>query len=221
MIRLGCFDMAGTTVCDEGVVISAFDAAIEAAGLDAEDREDARRIAAETMGRSEIEVFRQIFSERPAMVGPANRAFEEAFRASIRRGKLHPIDGVEDFLVDLKRRSVKLCLVTGFSPGIRDAIIKALGWQRLIDLAVSPVDAGRGRPFPDMILYSVIKLEVEDVRYVAVAGDNPDDLLAGYRAGAGIVAGVLTGNSDSARLAAGPHTHIVSDLTALAPLMIH
>ena len=44
---------------------------------------------------------------------------------------------------------VRVCLATGFSPATRDAIIAELGWGELIDLALSPADAGdaagRGR----------------------------------------------------------------------------
>jgi phosphoglycolate phosphatase-like HAD superfamily hydrolase len=36
-----------------------------------------------------------------------------------------------------------------------------------------------------------------------------DDLVAGTRAGASVVAGVLTGADDAARLCSAPHTHVL------------
>ena len=44
-----------------------------------------------------------------------------------------------------------------------------------------------------MILTAILRLEIDDVREVVVAGDTTADLVAGSRAGASIVAGVLTG----------------------------
>jgi beta-phosphoglucomutase-like phosphatase (HAD superfamily) len=46
----------------------------------------------------------------------------------------------------------------GFSPATRDAIIAALGWAPLVDLVLSPADAGRGRPWPDMPLTALLRL---------------------------------------------------------------
>jgi len=50
------------------------------------------------------------------------------------------------------------------------------------------------------------------VRRVAVAGDTASDLLAGTRAGASVVAGVLTGAHDRDALAAAPHTHLLESI---------
>jgi len=110
-------------------------------------------------------------------------------------------------------------LTTGFSAGTRDAIIERLGWGALVDLAISPADAGRGRPWPDMILTAVIRLGIGSVAAVAVAGDTTSDLLAGQRAGASIVAGVLTGAHTREQLETAPHTHILDDVTGLVDLV--
>ena len=58
-------------------------------------------------------------------------------------------------------------------------------------------------------------LGVDDVRSLAVAGDTANDLLAGWRAGAGVVAGVLTGAHGRAELEAAPHTHILDGIADL------
>ena len=69
-------------------------------------------------------------------------------------------------------------------------------------------------------LAAILALEVDDVRQVAVAGDTANDLLAGTRAGASIVAGVLTGAHDRATLAAAPHTHVLDSVVDLPPLCV-
>ena len=95
---------------------------------------------------------------------------------------------------------IRVCLVTGFSPTTRDAIISELGWGDLIDLALSPADAGRGRPWPDLPLTALLLLHGGAVSELAVAGDTASDVESGLRAGAGVVAGVLTGASSRADL---------------------
>src|SRR5213076_3337207 len=70
----------------------------------------------------------------------------------------------------------------------------------LIDLALSPADAGRGRPWPDMPLTALLRLRGGGVSELAVAGDTASDIESGRRAGAAIVAGVLTGASTRADL---------------------
>jgi phosphoglycolate phosphatase-like HAD superfamily hydrolase len=61
----------------------------------------------------------------------------------------------------------------------------------------------------------VLRLGIEDVRAVAVAGDTANDLTAGYRAGAGVIAGVLSGAHTRAELEAAPHTHILETIAEL------
>jgi phosphoglycolate phosphatase len=65
----------------------------------------------------------------------------------------------------------------------------------------------------------VLKLRVEDVRHVAVAGDTTNDLHCGTRAGAGIVAGVLSGGHSRAALESAPHTHIVETVGEFAQVV--
>ena len=120
----------------------------------------------------------------------------------------------------LRAGGVRICLTTGFSPATRDRIIGALGWDGLVDLALSPADAGRGRPWPDMILTAVLRLRIDDVAEVAVAGDTTSDLIAGMRSGASIVAGVLTGAHSAEELAEAPHTHLLGSVRELPELLL-
>ena len=191
-ITVACLDMAGTTVADDGIVMSAFTAALSGSGLAGAEHERALRIAVETMGQSKIAVFRQIFgSEETAR--RANADFEGNYAAQVEAGRIAALPGAESTIKQLRSGGVKVCLTTGFSPATRDAIIAALGWADMIDLALSPADAGRGRPAPDMPLTALLRLHAEAVSELAVAGDTPSDVESGLRAGAGVVAGVLTG----------------------------
>jgi phosphonatase-like hydrolase len=198
-----CLDMAGTTVADDDSVMNAFTTAIASRNLPVAEFTAGMKYAQLTMGQSKIEVFRHILGAEEAAQS-ANAVFEETYGASVAAGELSPIPGAVELFAACRDAGVKVCLSTGFSPVTRDSIVAALGWGSLVDLFLSPADAGRGRPWPDMPLTSLLRLGGGSVAELAVVGDTPSDVEAGLRAGAGLVAGVLTGTSTAAELAAVP-----------------
>ena len=216
-IRLVALDMAGTTVADDGAVMGAFHQALEAVG-GAPERPDVDTYIRQTMGQAKFAVFAELLGRDLDRAERANAAFEAAFDRAVDRGEVVPIPGAEDALASLRRAGISVCLTTGFSPTTRDRILDALGWAGTVDLALSPADAGRGRPWPDMILTAVLRLQIDDVAEVAVVGDTASDLVAGTRSGASLVVGVLSGAHTRAELSTAPHTHLldsVADLPAL------
>ena len=220
-IRLAALDMAGTTVADEGAVEEAFQAALDAVGLTAGNlMDDPGAYIRRTMGQSKITVFTELLGGDRHRAEAANTAFEAAFDQAVDRGEVAALPGSEDVFAALRAGGVRICLTTGFSPATRDRIIGALGWDGLVDLALSPADAGRGRPWPDMILAAVLRLRIDDVAEVAVAGDTTSDLIAGTRSGASIVAGVLTGAHSAEELAEAPHTHLLGSVRELPELLL-
>jgi phosphoglycolate phosphatase len=219
--QLACLDMAGTTVSDDGVVGEAFARALGEVGIDplSARYHDAIDYVAQTMGQSKLVVFNALFPQEASTARTANQAFEAAYQALLLDDRVAPLPGAEEAIESLRERGVKVCLTTGFSPATRDALIDAVGWRGRIDLALSPADAGRGRPYPDMILTAVIRLGIDDVAAVAVAGDTASDLLAGHRSGASVVAGVLTGAHDKDTLSAAPHTHLLATIADLPAVL--
>jgi phosphonatase-like hydrolase len=222
VIRLAVLDMAGTTVRDDGVVERSFVEALTGMGFDPEGAELAGHLeyVRATMGQSKIVVFRAVFAGDEARAQDANARFEEAFAGAVSRGEIEPLPGAEAALHAFRERGMRICLTTGFSGPTREQLMDVLGWRDLVDLSLSPGDGVRGRPFPDLVLTALMRLELDAVQEVAVAGDTASDLIAGTAAGASIVAGVLTGSHDRARLAAAPHTHIldsIADLPAVLP----
>lgn len=213
MITVVALDMAGTTVIDGGAVEGSFHEALGSLGMQATSAQVDHVRA--TMGQSKIEVFRALLGDEGA-ARRATAAFEVAYERRVLEDGVEPIPGVEGLFDELRRRDIRICLTTGFSAATRSMLVERLGWAERIDLALSPGDGVRGRPHPDLVLTAAVRLRADDVRHVAVAGDTASDLLAGTRAGASIVAGVLTGAHDRAALEAAPHTHILDDVTALA-----
>lgn len=202
-ISVACLDMAGTTVKDDGTVMTAFTAALAGFTLPDAESSAAMTYIKATMGQSKIEVFRHILGSEDAAQA-ANAAFEKHYAAAVGAGEVTPMPGATELFAACRSAGVRVCLSTGFSPATRDAIIDSLGWGSLVDLVLSPADAGRGRPWPDMPLTALLRLGGGSVHELAVAGDTPSDLESGLRAGAGVVAGVLTGDSARAELEAVP-----------------
>ena len=220
-IQLAVIDMAGTTVADDGLVVNAFEAAATAVGVpdSGAERENARRYVLDTMGQSKIGVFRALFgSEDRAQ--HANVAFERAYEQLIDEGHAAPIHGAAEAITLLRQNGIRVALTTGFSGTTQEKLLAALGWQSLADLVLAPGDGLRGRPYPDLILGALIRLEVDGVANVAALGDTSNDIESALRAGVAVAAGTLTGAHDEQRLRAAGATHVVDSVTAFADLIL-
>ncbi|MFD5180543.1 phosphonatase-like hydrolase [Nocardia sp. NPDC058379] len=220
-IQLAVLDMAGTTVADGGLVLRAFEAAATAAGIEPEGprREQARRYVVDTMGQSKIEVFRALLGDEAAAQA-ANLAFEAAYDALVDEADIAPIPGAVEAITALRAAGVRVALTTGFSRGTQDKLLAALGWAELADLTLAPSDAGRGRPYPDMVLTAALRLGVDAVDRIAVLGDTTSDVATGLAAGAGIVAGTLTGAHSADQLRAAGATHVIASVAEFPALVL-
>ncbi|MFI5762651.1 phosphonatase-like hydrolase [Streptomyces sp. NPDC051563] len=214
--------MAGTTVADGGLVERAFERAAERLGVEPGSADHVAKLqyVRDTMGESKISVFRHLFGTED-LAQRANSAFEQAYGELVDGGLIAPIPGAREAVEKLRADGRTVVLTTGFARVTQDAILDALGWQDLADLTLCPADAGgRGRPFPDMVLAAFLRTgAVADVRETVVAGDTAYDMLSGVRAGAGIVAGVLTGAHDRAALTEHGATHVLGSVVELPALL--
>ncbi|GAB4584572.1 phosphonatase-like hydrolase [Nocardia sp. IFM 10818] len=219
-IDLAVLDMAGTTVLDDGLVIRAFEQAATSAGIPVAgpEREAARQYVIDTMGQSKIVVFRALLGDEDK-AQRANEAFEAAY-AEFADAGVTPIPGAEEAISALRAAGIKVALTTGFSRATQDKLLNALGWKEIADLTLAPSDAGRGRPYPDMVLTAVLRLGIDAVDRVAVLGDTSSDIGTGLAAGARIVAGTLTGAHDEQQLRAAGATHVVASVTEFAQLLL-
>lgn len=221
VIQVAVMDMAGTTVADDGLVVEAFEAAATAAGLPTggAERENARQYVLDTMGQSKIVVFRALFGDE-SVAQQANTTFEDAYAALIDSGSATPIDGAAEAITRLRDAGVKVALTTGFSSATQGKLLAALGWQSLADLVLAPGDGVRGRPYPDLVLTSLMRLNADGVRNVAVIGDTASDVETALRAGAAIAAGTLTGAHNANQLRDAGATHLVGSPAEFADLVL-
>jgi len=193
-IELVVLDMAGTTVVDDGIVEQAFERAARRVGLaggDSDGLETALQYVRDTMGQSKIEVFRHLTAGDEEAAEGANRAFETAYAELIDEVGVDAIPGAAETIDALRAAGFSVALTTGFSPETRDAVLGRLGWT--VDAVLSPADAGRGRPAPDLVLGALVATGASSVASVAVVGDTVSDIHSGRNAGAGLVIGVTTG----------------------------
>ncbi|MFJ2553751.1 HAD family hydrolase [Microbacterium sp. NPDC087591] len=215
-LELVVLDMAGTTVLDDGVVEQAFQRAAERTGVaDRMPWAEALDYVRMTMGQSKIDVFTHLSGGDIAEATHATAAFEGAYAEIVEEQGVAEIPGAADAIQSLKDAGLRVVLTTGFAPVTRDALLDGLGWRGLVDLALSPVDAGRGRPAPDLVLAALLRTQTSAVAAVAVAGDTVSDVESGRRAGAGFVAGVLTGAHDRVALVAAGADAVLRDVTGL------
>ncbi|WP_405142809.1 HAD hydrolase-like protein [Sphaerisporangium sp. NBC_01403] len=221
-IKLACLDLAGTTLGDIAMVERAFAEAIATQGIVPGTGAYARAMVHvhRSRGCPKIDVFRGIFPGNEAQAQAANLTFERSYEGAIERSGLVPVPGTVEALEKLRAAGVKICVITGFSRATLGRVLSAVGWMDKIDLALCPEDAGRGRPWPDMVLTAVLRLRIDDVREVAVAGDSESDMLCGSRAGASIVAGVLTGVHSHERLIRGGATQIIDSIADFPSLIL-
>jgi phosphoglycolate phosphatase len=221
-ISVAVLDMAGTTVADEGAVEEAFVGAMTAVGIGEESSRLPAMLAyvRATMGQSKIEVFRELLDHDDAAAREANLAFEHFYATSVKAGRCRPIPGAAAAFAELRAAGIKVALTTGFSSDTQRTILDELDWSHSVDLALTPSDVVRGRPYPDLVLTAMLRLGAEDVRDVAVVGDTASDMLSGVRAGASVVVGVLTGIHEEPALRAAGATHVLASIAELPALLL-
>ena len=214
------FDVAGTVLNDDGLVISAFKNAFEATQPELWPTHGAQwtQYALDTMGQSKIHVFTELLGDAEK-AHTANIAFEESYVSEITEVGAVPIAGAEDLFKHLRSKGIAVALTTGFSRSTLETLIQQLGWKDLIDLSVTPGEAGRGRPHPDMLNMAIEVLGIAHPGSVIVCGDTAADMQAAVAFGAGQVIGVLTGAHDEHTLHDAGATSVLNSVADLKSLI--
>ena len=214
------FDVAGTTLNDDGIVITAFKNAFEATQPDLwpSKGEIWTQYAIDTMGQSKIHVFTELLGDAQKAY-QANLAFEESYISEITEIGATPIIGAEELFSELRKQGIAVVLTTGFSRSTLDVLLGTLNWRDLIDLSVTPSEVERGRPFPDMLNFAAKQLMISAPENIMVVGDTAADMRAGIAFGAGHVVGVLSGAHDRETLHNAGATQIINSVANLPSLI--
>jgi phosphonatase-like hydrolase len=219
-LEMVAFDVAGTVLNDDGLVIAAFKAAFERTQPDLWPTHGAQwtQYAIDTMGQSKIDVFTELLGDADK-AHQANVAFEEAYVRKIAEVGAAQIPGAQEMFAYLQSKKIAVALTTGFSRSTLDTLLDALGWSELIDASITPGEAGRGRPHPDMLQKAATTLGITNPANVIVLGDTASDMKAGVSFGAGQIIGVLTGAHDELTLHDAGATTVVNSVADLKSLI--
>ena len=213
-VELVIFDLAGTTVKDEGQVTDAFSVALSEYGM-AVTPEQLRAVR----GSSKREAVLRFIPEE-SLAKTVYDSFREHLARLYRTKGVEPVEGAEAVFRWLKLRGVRVALNTGFDRDVTGLLLKALRWEEgVVDAVVCGDDVGRGRPAPDLILRAMEEAGATDARRVVNVGDTVLDLQAGHNARVRWNVGVLSGAHERKLLEQAPHTHLLESVAALPDLL--
>ncbi len=214
MPRLVVFDLAGTTMQDDGFVASVFERVLVAEGLDV-----SAEAVSQVRGASKREAFLQLAGD-PARASRLFDLFISSIHDHYATSPPKEVIGASLIFQWLRDQGVKLALNTGFERATVDTLMEALHWkQELFDTIVCGDEVSAGRPHPAMILEAMRRTGVTDPSTVMVVGDTVLDLQAGMAAGVGWILGVTSGAHDHARLLKAPHTQLIASVADIRELL--
>jgi phosphonatase-like hydrolase len=216
-VTLLCCGLLGVAADDGGILERAFAEAFATQGIVPGTAAYARSMVHvhQTRGQPAVDVFRALFPDAPGRAEAATLAFDRSYRLAVDRSGLAPMPGASEALEQIRAAGTRICLITGLSKSLLGLVLDTLGWWRRIDLVLCPDDTPRGYPWPDPMLSAMLRLGVTDVRETAYAGGTESGVLCGRRAGASVVAGILTGGHTRDRLHRAGATHLLGSIAEL------
>lgn len=113
---------------------------------------------------------------------------------------LRPTPGAEATLEAIRRGGARIAIVTHDTGDATWRHLRALGWEKLVDVVIGLDGSAVRKPSPEPVLAACRLLGVVPADTVMV-GDTPTDLLAGRSAGCRLGVGVLTGLGTEEELA--------------------
>lgn len=187
-IQLMIFDIAGTTVKDNGEITKAFKDAMRQFGYD---------IPAEKiyllMGYKKPDAIRMMLNENEPDISKITPMLIEKIHAQFKSlmiqyyqntEDLQPLPNAEKIFEHFHKQDVKIGLDTGFSHEITEVIMEKLGWLKdgKVDYVVSSDEVIAGRPTPYMIQNMMKKACITNPKSVVKTGDTEVDVQEGKNA---------------------------------------
>lgn len=120
------------------------------------------------------------------------QAFDEADADGDWRQQVVPIEGILEFLTQLKINGFHTALATNDERKDTEAILHHLGLEALFDVILCWGEVHPPKPHPETIHTICRKLSVSAEEAVMV-GDSVTDMMMGKRAGVGLTIGILEG----------------------------
>jgi phosphonatase-like hydrolase len=224
-VQLVVFDIAGTTLQDNGNVATAFSAAMKEQGYRISDEE-----VNPLMGYKKplaIRMLLEKYEQDPALITESlihaiHDRFVELMIHYYKTGSgVVPLPGVDSVFAYLRKNGVKIGLDTGFSKDIAEAIIDRLGWAKdgIVNYVVASDEVPSGRPAPFMIRKMMEEANISDPLRVVKIGDTEVDINEGINAGCLFSIGITTGAFTREELAKYNPSHIIDHIEELIPIL--
>jgi phosphonatase-like hydrolase len=225
-IELIVFDIAGTTVKDNGEITIAFKAAMLQFGY--EIPSDA---ITPLMGYKKPLAIKMMLDdyepeESIVTVDLINEIHSEFVKLMVDYYKgsttVEALPYAEDIFVFLRQQGIKIGLDTGFSKEITDVIIDKLGWLKdnKIDCVVCSDEVPLGRPHPYMIKKIMEQTGITDSQKVIKVGDTEADINEGKNAHCKYTIAITTGAFTKEELEPFEPSHIINHLSELVPIIL-
>ncbi len=224
-IKLIVFDIAGTTVKDNGEIAIAFAEALKAFGYTV----PVSKINP-LMGYKKPEAIRKLVNEyetdkekiKEDLIGSIHDRFLQLMIYHYRTAAaIVPLPNVLEVFTYLKSKGIKIGLDTGFSHDITAVIMDRLGWLKdgLIDYTVSSDEVPAGRPQPYMIQRMMQQAGIADAQQVIKVGDTEVDVQEGLNAGCLYAVAITTGAFTRQELEPYHPSFIIDDIKDLLPII--
>lgn len=221
-IKLAIFDMAGTTVHDEGNVADAFQKAFAHNNISIN-----KELVTPLMGFHKPEAIQMVLEQTghsfdAGFIEDIHDDFESEMMEFYGSDKsVKPQPGAEEIFIWLKGKGISIALNTGFSAEVADVIISRFQWEDkgLIDEFIGSDEVEKGRPYPYMIRELMKRCQVTDPLQVVKIGDTVVDVEEGQQAGCGLVVAVTTGACSGGELIRANPTHIINHLAQLKGIL--
>ncbi len=224
-IKLIVFDIAGTTVKDNGEIAATFWKAMKEYSYIV----PMAKINA-LMGYKKTVAIRQMLEEfeehKDRITEDYVNAIHERFLELMiehyqTTPEIAPLPNVMDVFSFLKENNIKIGLDTGFSKDITDVIMNRIGWleEGVTDYVVSSDEVPAGRPEPYMIQRMMREASIDDAKQVIKVGDTEVDVQEGKNAGCLYSIAVTTGAFTRKELESYQPSFIFDDIKDLIPVV--
>ncbi|HZF65634.1 MAG TPA: HAD hydrolase-like protein [Chitinophagaceae bacterium] len=224
-IELVVFDIAGTTIKDNGEIASAFQCALHEFGYEV-PLEKINPL----MGYKKTEAIKRMLIEyeeneekisRRLINRIHNRFLQLMVEHYSTTDQLTSLPNAEEVFSKLRALEIKIALNTGFPKEITDVIMERTGWIRnnTVDEVISSSEVPSGRPSSHMIQELMKRTSVTDPKKVVKVGDTEVDVAEGRNAGCLYSIGVTTGAFRREELEHYYPSYIIDDLLELLPIV--
>ena len=196
-IKMLIFDMAGTTVHENGIVYKTLYKTIKDFGIDIKEND-----IDDWHGVNKYEVLDNFLINNTNNIdcdeiikNKLHKNFDNNLKKEyFENDNIKLIDeNLPKLFNKIRSNNIKICLNTGFNKEIQNCIINKLNMNDFIDDFISSEEVAKGRPHPFMINELMKRHNINNPECILKFGDSKNDILEGINANCQASIGVLSG----------------------------